>query len=86
MRTITDLLRRYTRIQQPEAVTRKAFVEAVERVIGVAITPEQVRIHKNTATLMLPAVLKHEIILHKKEVLHAMAEASGTDAAITTIL
>ena len=82
MREIQKLLERYAKLQAPEKTVKKAFVEAIQQVVGVSIDIDSVRIRNKTARLDVPAALKHEIRLNQQKVIEATKDTVGKDAPI----
>jgi len=85
MKTLKNLLSRYSHIQAPNATIKKAFIKVVEEVIGIPIALTQVEIHKKTARLSAPSVVKNEIRLHQKEILEKVSVEVGDKYALTAI-
>ncbi len=85
MKTLQGLLARYAHIKAPEGSVRDAFVAAVDTTLGIEIPPEQVRVKNKTATLSVPSVIKHEIHIHKEEILKKVSEDLGDAYALTAI-
>lgn len=78
MRSITELLLNHPIPGIREAETRHRCAEALTKVLGVAISPAQVKFDAGKLSLSIPPVLKSALILKRKE-LQDMLLRSGID-------
>jgi hypothetical protein len=85
MKTLHNLLQRYANIQPPDATLKKVFVSTVEDVVGVTIEVTQISIHKKTARINAPSVVKNEIRLNQKKILERVSSEFGDTNALTAI-
>ncbi len=72
---IKDLLSRFDKILLSEEVKKESLIDVLEKVIGIRLKPEDVRIKDDTAYLNLKPIYKSEILLKKDEILSRLEEA-----------
>ncbi len=85
MKNLNDLLKRYTQIQTPHATIKKAFVKAVEDIIELELSTEDITISKNTVWVQAPSAIKNEIRLNQREILEHVSAEIGDSHALTSI-
>lgn len=85
MKTLQNLLERYAHIQAPNATIKKAFIKAVDESVDFLLDKKDIEIHKKTAHVKAPSVVKTEIRLNQQEILNKVSDEVGDKNAITAI-
>lgn len=77
LKGIHSLLDRFKLIEPPEGVRKKAVMSAIEEVLDIRMTPEQIKIQGNTAYITGNSLLRSEIMLHKGDILRLLRNSFG---------
>ena len=85
MKTLSNLLARYAHIQAPNATLKKAFIKAVEDVIEVTLTSQDLDISKKTVRIKAPSVVKNEIRINQQEILKNVSEELKDSNILTAV-
>ena len=85
MHTLTRFLKRYTSLKSPDTKVKQECIAAVKKATGVELNSNQISLRNNAVQLRVPAPIRNEIHLYKKEVLAHMREQLGDENTPTTI-
>lgn len=89
LKKVSDLFQKYkTTLQAPEKTVIVAFIEVVDDVLGVQLSPERVRYNPLTKTLSITgkAALKSEIQFNRVDIINHLKGRLGPKNAPETIL
>ena len=74
---IKDLLARFDGMLLSEEAKKTSIIKIIEKVIGLQIKPEDVKIKNNSVYLNIKSIYKSEIFLKKEEIFLKLKENLG---------
>jgi len=69
MMDLKGFLSRFSTLQAPEPLVKKATIKALKEVLGVAIKEEEVTLQNTVVVIHAANALKHAVLIKKPEIL-----------------